>query len=445
MAAVGFVAVPATAPNHVGFGRCSASAEIWAAAGVRWWGQAVLISVEPASATAATTPHVEGVPAYASAGHDGQDDGRDDEAHPCGQHTGIPHDGHKASERATTIPHAADVRAAGSTERAADGARAIIHVWCTAWPLDGASAVATVDLSVVGSTAGSRTDSAKAMAQEDCTTRVSAVVALLSTSALRCSVVKVAQDDPLPLSSIVVEALEPVSAAALRDSGFDTARAKRALRGKPIAVGCTACINWFGSGGSSNARGVVSGGGGATVHSSSTASDGGFGTTGLVSLVVRGCTPPLDDGALGCVTHTTIVTAVEGAAAGASGVSSPLRGANMKLLPRKELPPGLENACRELESLVRLPLLHAAVFAELGVECPKGVLLHGPPGTGKTLLARTVAEEAGAAFISIDGPELFAPYLGESEANLRRVFGDAQRRATAGCCPSHRFTRVLCH
>jgi hypothetical protein len=429
MAAVGFVAVPATAPNHVGFGRCCASAEIWAAAGVRWWGQAVLISVEPASATAATTAHVE-------------------EAHPCGQHTGIPHDGHKASQRATTIPHAAEVRAAGSTERAADGARAVIHVWCTAWPLDGASAVASVDLSVVGST---RTDSAKAMAQEDCTTRVSAVVALLSTSALRCSVVKVAQDDPLPLSSIVVEALEPVSAAALRDSGFDTARAKRALRGKPIAVCCTVCINWFGGGGSSNVRGAGSGGGGATVHSSSTASDGGGGTTGLVSLVVRGCTPPLDDGALGCVTHTTIVTVVEGTAADASGgggsgrcVGGHLRGA-MKLLPRKELPPGLENACRELESLVRLPLLHAAVFAELGVECPKGVLLHGPPGTGKTLLARTVAEEAGAAFISIDGPELFAPYLGESEANLRRVFGDAQRRATAGCCPSHRFTLVLCH
>jgi transitional endoplasmic reticulum ATPase len=78
---------------------------------------------------------------------------------------------------------------------------------------------------------------------------------------------------------------------------------------------------------------------------------------------------------------------------------------------------------------VELPLRHPELFERLGVEAPKGVLLHGPPGTGKTLLAKAVANETNAHFISISGPEIMGKYYGESEQRLREIFKDAGENA----------------
>jgi transitional endoplasmic reticulum ATPase len=79
--------------------------------------------------------------------------------------------------------------------------------------------------------------------------------------------------------------------------------------------------------------------------------------------------------------------------------------------------------------MIELPLRHPELFERLGVEAPKGVLLHGPPGTGKTLLARAVASETNANFLSIGGPEIMSKYYGESEERLRDVFKEAQENA----------------
>jgi transitional endoplasmic reticulum ATPase len=79
--------------------------------------------------------------------------------------------------------------------------------------------------------------------------------------------------------------------------------------------------------------------------------------------------------------------------------------------------------------MIELPLRHPELFERLGVEAPKGVLLHGPPGTGKTLLARAVASETNANFLSIGGPEIMSKYYGESEERLRDVFKQAQENA----------------
>jgi transitional endoplasmic reticulum ATPase len=79
--------------------------------------------------------------------------------------------------------------------------------------------------------------------------------------------------------------------------------------------------------------------------------------------------------------------------------------------------------------MIELPLRHPELFKRLGVEAPKGVLLHGPPGTGKTLLARAVANETNANFYSIGGPEIMSKYYGESEEKLRNVFEQAEKNA----------------
>jgi len=77
--------------------------------------------------------------------------------------------------------------------------------------------------------------------------------------------------------------------------------------------------------------------------------------------------------------------------------------------------------------MVELPLKHPEIFEKLGIEPPKGVLLHGPPGTGKTLLAKAVANESEANFILINGPELMSKFYGESEKNLRDKFDEAEK------------------
>jgi transitional endoplasmic reticulum ATPase len=79
--------------------------------------------------------------------------------------------------------------------------------------------------------------------------------------------------------------------------------------------------------------------------------------------------------------------------------------------------------------MIELPLRHPEIFEKLGIEAPKGVLLYGPPGTGKTLLAKAVANESNAHFISISGPEIMSKFYGESEARLREIFKEAKEKA----------------
>ncbi|WP_069808385.1 CDC48 family AAA ATPase [Vulcanisaeta thermophila] len=91
----------------------------------------------------------------------------------------------------------------------------------------------------------------------------------------------------------------------------------------------------------------------------------------------------------------------------------------------------LEEAKRKIRELIELPLRHPEIFKHLGIEPPKGVLLIGPPGTGKTLLAKAVASETNAYFVSINGPEIMSKYYGESEAKLREIFEEAKKNAPA--------------
>ena len=90
---------------------------------------------------------------------------------------------------------------------------------------------------------------------------------------------------------------------------------------------------------------------------------------------------------------------------------------------------GLDKEIQRIREMVELPLRHPELFKHLGIEPPKGVLLYGPPGTGKTLLAKAVANESGAHFVAINGPEIMSKWYGESEAKLREVFKDAQENA----------------
>ena len=90
---------------------------------------------------------------------------------------------------------------------------------------------------------------------------------------------------------------------------------------------------------------------------------------------------------------------------------------------------GLDSTIEQIREMVELPLKHPELFQRLGIDPPKGVLLHGPPGTGKTLLARAVAAEADAHFFHIAGPEIMGKYHGESEERLREIFGQAQQES----------------
>ncbi|MBL7055414.1 CDC48 family AAA ATPase [Candidatus Woesearchaeota archaeon] len=90
---------------------------------------------------------------------------------------------------------------------------------------------------------------------------------------------------------------------------------------------------------------------------------------------------------------------------------------------------GLEDEVKKVREMVELPLKHPEIFERLGIEAPKGVLLHGPPGTGKTLLAKAVANETNSHFILINGPEIMSKYYGQSEENLRKKFEDAEKNA----------------
>ena len=90
---------------------------------------------------------------------------------------------------------------------------------------------------------------------------------------------------------------------------------------------------------------------------------------------------------------------------------------------------GLKEEIQKVREMIELPLRHPEIFEKLGIEAPKGILLHGPPGTGKTLLAKAVASESNAHFISISGPEIMSKFYGESEARLREIFKEAKEKA----------------
>ncbi len=92
---------------------------------------------------------------------------------------------------------------------------------------------------------------------------------------------------------------------------------------------------------------------------------------------------------------------------------------------------GLQEEIKKIREMVELPMKHPILFQKLGIEPPKGVLLHGPPGTGKTLLAKAVANETNAYFLTINGPEIMSKYYGESERRLREVFEEASKNAPA--------------
>ena len=90
---------------------------------------------------------------------------------------------------------------------------------------------------------------------------------------------------------------------------------------------------------------------------------------------------------------------------------------------------GIKNEVQKVREMIELPLRHPELFDKIGIEAPKGVLLHGPPGTGKTLLAKAVANETNANFYSIGGPEIMSKFYGESEGKLREIFLQAQENA----------------
>ena len=90
---------------------------------------------------------------------------------------------------------------------------------------------------------------------------------------------------------------------------------------------------------------------------------------------------------------------------------------------------GLTEEVKKIREMVELPLKHPEIFERLGVEPPKGVLLHGPPGTGKTLLAKAVASETESNFILLNGPEIMSKFYGESEKKVREIFDEAEKNA----------------
>jgi len=90
---------------------------------------------------------------------------------------------------------------------------------------------------------------------------------------------------------------------------------------------------------------------------------------------------------------------------------------------------GLHEEILKVREMIELPLKHPELFDRLGIDPPKGVLLHGPPGTGKTLIAKAVANESGANFYTINGPEIMSKFYGQSEENLRKIFEEAEKNA----------------
>lgn len=92
---------------------------------------------------------------------------------------------------------------------------------------------------------------------------------------------------------------------------------------------------------------------------------------------------------------------------------------------------GCRKQLAQIKEMVELPLRHPSLFKAIGVKPPRGILMYGPPGTGKTLIARAVANETGAFFFLINGPEIMSKLAGESESNLRKAFEEAEKNSPA--------------
>ena len=104
---------------------------------------------------------------------------------------------------------------------------------------------------------------------------------------------------------------------------------------------------------------------------------------------------------------------------------------DLRMLPRVTYEDigGLSEEIKRVREMIELPMKHPELFERLGIDPPKGVLLHGPPGTGKTLLAKAVANESGVNFVSIAGPEIMSKFYGESEQRIREIFQQAEKDA----------------
>src|SRR5918994_1130553 len=134
---------------------------------------------------------------------------------------------------------------------------------------------------------------------------------------------------------------------------------------------------------------------------------------GRLTFQVVGVTPPSADAVL--VTQKAVFNIAE-------------KGETLRGVPQVAYEDigGLKDEIQKVREMIELPLRHPEIFEKLGIEAPKGVLLHGPPGTGKTLLAKAVANESNSHFISISGPEIMSKFYGESEARLREIFNEAK-------------------
>jgi transitional endoplasmic reticulum ATPase len=140
----------------------------------------------------------------------------------------------------------------------------------------------------------------------------------------------------------------------------------------------------------------------------------------IIHLVVVSTNP--SRGAL-IITNTTEIAISEGAAAAISK--------DEMITVTYEDVGGLRNEVGKIREMVELPLRHPELFKRLGIQAPKGVILHGPPGTGKTLLAKAIANETTANFYSLSGPEIMSKFYGESEERLRNMFQQAEQNSPA--------------
>merc|ERR1712226_1608007 len=92
---------------------------------------------------------------------------------------------------------------------------------------------------------------------------------------------------------------------------------------------------------------------------------------------------------------------------------------------------GVRKQLAKIREMIELPLRHPALFKNLGVKPPKGVLLYGPPGSGKTLIAKAISNETGAFFFLLNGPEIMSSKPGEAEENLRKAFEECEKNSPA--------------
>ncbi|HVB11496.1 MAG TPA: CDC48 family AAA ATPase [Nitrososphaerales archaeon] len=136
---------------------------------------------------------------------------------------------------------------------------------------------------------------------------------------------------------------------------------------------------------------------------------------GRLTFQVQGISPPAE---AVIITQRTIITISE-------------KGEGLRGVPQVAYEDigGMKDEIQKVREMIELPLRHPEIFEKLGVEAPKGVLLYGTPGTGKTLLAKAVANESNAHFISISGPEVMSKFYGESEARVREIFKEAREKA----------------